>query len=121
MTKEDKSVAIQELKDKFSNAQFFYVTDASTLTVEKVNQFRRKCFEQGIEMKVVKNTLAIKALQELEADKGYEALYSAFEGPSSILFTDNASAPAKLIKEFRETNERPLLKAAYIDSAVFTG
>lgn len=121
MTKEDKSLAIQELKEKFSKAQFFYVTDSSTLTVEEVNQFRRKCFEQGIEMQVVKNKLAIKALQSLEAERGFEPIYSAFEGPSSILFTDAASIPARLIKEFRETHARPILKAAYIDTSVYTG
>lgn len=121
MTREDKSIAIQQLKEKFSNAQFFYVTDSSTLTVEQVNQFRRKCFEQGIEMQVVKNKLAIKALQSLEAERGFEPLIAAFEGPSSILFTDTASTPAKLIKEFRATHERPILKAAYIDTAVFSG
>jgi len=121
MTKEDKSVAIQELKDKFANAQFFYVTDSSTLTVEQINQFRRKCYEQGIEMRVVKNTLAVKALQSLEEERGFAPLFSAFEGPSSVLFTENAAAPARIIKEFREHHERPLLKAAYIDSAVFSG
>jgi large subunit ribosomal protein L10 len=121
MTRENKSQAIQELKEKFSKAQFFYVTDSSTLTVEHVNQFRRKCFEQGIEMQVVKNKLAIKALQSLEAEKGFEPLYTAFEGPSAVLFTDTAALPARLIKEFRETHERPLLKAAYIDTAVFSG
>ncbi|MBK8955874.1 MAG: 50S ribosomal protein L10 [Saprospiraceae bacterium] len=120
MTKQDKTTAIQELKERFANAQFFYVTDSSTLTVEQVNNLRRKCFEQGIEMKVVKNTLAVKALKSLE-NEGYEPLYNAFEGPSSLMFTDNPSAPARLIKEFRETADRPLVKAAYIDSAIFSG
>lgn len=120
MNKQDKTTAIQELKERFSKAQFFYVTDASTLTVEQVNNLRRKCFEQGIEMKVVKNTLAVKALKSLE-DDGYSPLYNAFEGPSSILFTDNPSAPARLIKAFRETASRPLVKAAYIDRAIFSG
>ncbi len=121
MTREDKSIAIQELKEKFSNSQFFYLADSSTLTVEHVNAFRRKCFEQGIEMKVVKNKLAIKALQSLEAERGFDQLYSSFEGPTSVLFSDVAALPARLIKEFRETHERPILKAAYIDTAVFKG
>lgn len=120
MTKQDKSNAIQELKERFSKAQFFYVTDSSTLTVEQVNKLRRKCFEQGIEMKVVKNTLAVKALQSLE-NESYSEIYSAFEGPSSLMFTDNPSAPARLIKAFREHADRPLIKAAYIDSAIFSG
>jgi len=120
MNKQDKTQAIQELKERFAQAQFFYVTDASTLTVAQVNSLRRKCYEQGIEMKVVKNTLAIKALKSLE-DEGYAPLYDAFEGPSSVLFTDNPSAPARLIKAFRETADRPLVKAAYIDRAIFSG
>lgn len=57
MTREEKSVAIQQLKDKFSESQFFYITDSSTLTVEQINQFRRLCFERGIEMQVVKTHL----------------------------------------------------------------
>ena len=121
MTRENKTQAIEELKEKFANAQFFYLADASTLTVEQVNAFRRICFDNGIEMKVVKNTLAKKALQSLEAERGFEPLIKSLEGPTSVLFTNNASSPAKIIEEFRKTNERPLLKAAYIDSAVFTG
>lgn len=121
MTRENKTQAIQELKEKFSKAQYFYLADASTLTVEQVNSFRRTCFENGIEMKVVKNTLAKKALEALEAEKGYAPLYASFVGPTSLLFTDNASTPARIIEEFRKTSDRPLLKAAYIDSAVFTG
>lgn len=121
MTREEKSLAIQQLKEKFANATFFYVADSSTLTVEQVNQFRRKCFENGIEMQVVKNKLAIKALQSLEAERNFEPLFTAFEGPSSVLFTDVAAMPARIIKEFRETHEKPVLKAAYIDTAVFTG
>ncbi|MDQ3142317.1 MAG: 50S ribosomal protein L10 [Bacteroidota bacterium] len=121
MKKEQKTQAIQELKDKFEKAQFFYLTDSSTLTVEKVNQFRRLCFDKGIEMQVIKNTLAKKALESLAKEKGFEPLYVSLEGPTAVLFADNASSPAKLIEDFRKTNQRPLLKAAYIDSAVFTG
>jgi large subunit ribosomal protein L10 len=121
MTREEKTTEIANLKDKFSNSTFFYVTDSSTLTVEKINQFRRLCFEKGIEMQVVKNTLAKKALQALEKDSVYAPLYAALEGPSSILFTSNAKSPAHLLEEFRKTNDRPLLKAAYIDSDVYLG
>lgn len=120
MTKQDKTQEIQALKERFANAQFFYITDSSTLTVDQVNKLRRKCFEQGIEMKVVKNTLAVKALKALE-DDGFDPIYQAFEGPSSVLFTDNPSAPARLIKEFREQHDRPLVKAAFIDRAIFSG
>ncbi len=121
MTRAEKTAAIEVLKEKFGNNNFFYLTDASTLTVEQVNDFRRKCFEKDVEMKVVKNTLAIKALESAPDEKGYEPLKQALKGPTAILFAATANVPAKLLKEFRENHERPLLKAAYIDSDVYLG
>ena len=120
MTKDQKTQAIQELKEKFDKSPFFYITDSSSLTVAQVNQFRRICYDKGVEMMVVKNTLAKKALESLD-DRGYGDLYKSLEGPTSILFTETASLPAKIITDFRKTNEKPVLKAAYIDTAVFTG
>ena len=120
MTKEKKTIAIEELKELFAQYPFFYVTD-STLKVEKVNKLRRMCFEKGVTMKVVKNTLVQKALESQPAEKNYAAIFPALEGPTAILFTDVANLPAKMIEEFRKTNDKPLLKAAYIDSAVFIG
>ena len=121
MTRAEKTTAIAELKEKFSNNSFFYLTDSSTLTVEKVNQLRRLCFEKGVEMKVVKNTLAIKALQDAPEEKGYAGLYDSLKGPTAIMFTETANVPAKIIKEFRGDDERPILKAAYIDTSVYVG
>ena len=121
MTREEKVAQIEELKSKFEGSSYFYITDSSTLTVEEVNKLRAKCFEQDIEMKVVKNTLAIKALESFPAEMGYEALYSTLKGPSTLMFSDVASKPAKVIKEFRKTSERPILKAAYIESAIYEG
>lgn len=121
MTKAEKGATIEALKEKFESTSFFYITDASTLTVEQVNKFRALCFEKDIEMKVVKNTLAIKALESFPESKNYAAVYDALKGPSAILFTETASTPAKLLKEFRRSAEKPTLKAAYIDTAVYTG
>ena len=121
MTREGKTAAIAELKEELGSSPFFYFTDSSTLPVAKINKFRRMCFEQGIKVKVAKNTLIQKAL-EAEADsKGYAALFDVLHGPTTILISSNPKAPAKLIEEFRKSEERPLLKAAYIDTAVFVG
>ena len=121
MTRAEKTTAIAELKEKFSNNSFFYLTDSSTLTVEQVNKLRRLCFEKGVEMKVVKNTLAIKALEDAPEEKGYAGLFDSLKGPTAIMFTETANVPAKIIKEFREDGERPILKAAYIDTSVYVG
>lgn len=121
MKKGEKTLAIDELKVKLENNPFFYITDSSALTVEKINAFRRVCYDKGIEVKVVKNTLVRKAMEASGADKNYEALYSALHGPTTLLFCDTANLPAKVIKDFRKTNAKPLIKAAYIDSGVFLG
>mgnify|MGYP000129268463 CR=1 FL=1 len=119
MTKE-KIATVEELKDKFTNSQYFYVTDYSTLTVEQINNFRRKCFEKGVEIKVLKNTLVRKALEQVN-DTAYTDLYDALKGPTAIMFSEKSNVPAKLIKEFRKDHEKPVLKAAYIDSDIFLG
>lgn len=123
MTREEKTAAIAELKETFGEYSFFYLTDSSTLTVELVNKLRRKCYEEGIKMEVVKNTLAVKALSDADDSKNYSELTPAFNGPTALLFSTNPNAPARLIEKFRKENdtERPILKAAYIDTAVFLG
>lgn len=121
MTRAEKTTAIAELKEKFSNNSFFYLTDSSTLTVEQVNKLRGLCYEKGVEMKVVKNTLAIKALEDAPEEKGYAELYESLKGPTAIMFTETANVPAKIIEEFRKDSERPILKAAYIDTSVYVG
>jgi large subunit ribosomal protein L10 len=121
MTRTDKGLLIQELKEKFESSSFFYVTDASTLTVAKINQLRRTCFEKGVEVKTVKNTLAIKAMGEHPESRNFQAIFGAFKGQSTVLFSNDGKLPATIIKEFRGKDEKPILKAAYIDSDVFFG
>jgi large subunit ribosomal protein L10 len=121
MTRAEKAAVIEELKQKFEDNPYFYITDASTLTVEQVNKFRGLCFEKGIEMRVVKNTLAQKAMEEAPEDKNYQALFDALKGPTALLFTEIANAPARVLKEFQKESEKPVLKAAYIESAVYHG
>lgn len=122
MTRTEKQATVEALKEKFSNTEYFYVTDASTLTVEQVNNLRGMLYEKGIEMRVVKNTLARKALEALPEENNYSELFDALKGPTAIMFTEVANAPAKVIKEYRGSDkERPILKAAYIDTAVYTG
>ncbi|MDG1296872.1 MAG: 50S ribosomal protein L10 [Saprospiraceae bacterium] len=121
MTRAEKTAVIEELKSKFESSQFFYVADSSALPVEKINNLRGLFFEKGIEMRVVKNTLVKKALESFGEEKNYAPLYDTLAGPTSIIFSDVANAPARVIKDFRKDDERPLIKSAYIDSAVFVG
>lgn len=121
MTRQEKTAVVAELTDKLSSTPFFYIADSSSMTVAEVTDFRRKCFEQDVEMKVVKNTLAIKAIEQLENSDSYTDIIPLLKGTSALLFTNTANVPAKILKEFRKDNEKPLLKGAYIDSDVFVG
>lgn len=122
MTRSEKTQVIEDLKVKFSESQYFYFADSSTLTVEQVNKLRRTCFEKGIEVRVVKNTLAQKAMQATgDMAENFEELYGSLVGPTTVFFADTGNAPAKVIKEFRKSFEKPVLKAAYIDSDIFIG
>ncbi|MDX1683590.1 MAG: 50S ribosomal protein L10 [Saprospiraceae bacterium] len=121
MTRSEKTQVIEDLKSKLADAQYFYITDSSELTVDQVTKLRGLCYEKGVEMKVVKNTLARKALESFGEERGFEGLYDALKGPTAIMFADAGNVPAKVIKEFREDHEKPILKAAYIDSDIFVG
>ncbi|MCX2745051.1 50S ribosomal protein L10 [Mangrovivirga sp. M17] len=124
MTREEKAQVIESLVEKFNNNPFFYIADASGLSVGQVNDFRRLCFKEGVEYKVVKNTLIKKALDQLDND--FSDLDVALKGFSGIIFSaESNNAPAKVIKAFRSKQgkqiKRPLLKGASIDSDIFIG
>ena len=122
MRKEDKTVVIEELKEKFQNNQTFYVMDASGMSVAKTNAFRRLCFTNGLDYKVYKNTLIKQALSSIEGD--YAALDESLRGFSGIIFSGEiANAPAKVVREFRKKqgSDKPTLKAASIESEFFLG
>ena len=119
MRKEEKQDVVLALTEQIQEYGNFYITDTANLTVAKVNAIRRKCFESDIKMQVAKNTLIKKAMEAAGGD--YSEMYDVLKGSSSIMFSKTANAPAKLIKQLRKQGDKPVLKAAYIDSAVFIG
>lgn len=122
MTREEKAQIIEELSQKFANHAHFYIADASGLTVEQVNAFRRLCFKSGVEYGVYKNTLIRKALEKREG-VDYSSLFKVLKGFSGVLFSKEiGNAPAKIIREYQKKLEgKPALKAASIDSDLFIG
>ena len=119
MKREEKDQIIDSLVENLSKYNCFYITDISNLTVEKTNQLRRLCFNKQVRINVAKNSLIKKALERMDGD--YSPLYGALKGSSAIMYSDTGNVPAKLIKEFRKTSEKPILKGAWIDSAIFVG
>jgi len=120
MKKEDKTKIIDELVERINANNKIYLADCSSLTVEKVNQFRRSCFDKKISVTVVKNSLLKKAL-ERAADSRLTDLIPALKGATAIMFTEVGNAPAKLIQEFRKKNDKPLLKAAFVEENIYIG
>lgn len=119
MNKADKKAEIDALTEKFASAQNIYITDPSALTVESTNKLRCACYKAGVEMRVAKNTLLRIALQN--TNKLTPELEAALQGSTAVLFCDTANTPAKVVKEFRKSNEKPQLKAAWIDASVYVG
>ena len=119
MNREDKNKIIDNLTDSISNAKHFYLTDISDLDAETTGKLRRACFEKEISLVVVKNTLLKKALERFEGK--FDDLFGVLENSTSIMFAEVNNIPAKLIKEFRKTNQKPVLKAAFVEESIYVG
>jgi large subunit ribosomal protein L10 len=122
MTKQEKNEVIEVLKGKFSQYNNFYITDTESLTVAQVGKLRSHCFNKQVEMKVAKNTLIKKALESLDSEK-YSGVFDSLHKVTALMFSENPKEPAMIISTFRKenNNEKPLLKAAFINGDVFVG
>ncbi|MEJ6736247.1 MAG: 50S ribosomal protein L10 [Flavobacteriales bacterium] len=119
MTREEKNDAIEVLTGKLNDANIFYLADIDGLDAETSSNLRRSCFKDNVQLEVVKNTLLRKALEKAEGE--YTELYDTLKGNTSIMFSTVGNSPAKIIKDFRKKSERPLLKGAFIEEAIFIG
>lgn len=120
MTKQEKEKLVEELSASIAQSQILYIADTSALTVETSNNLRRRCYSKGVSLRVVKNTLLKKALERVEG-RDYSELMQVLVGTSAIMMADTPNMPAKVIKDFRKKLEKPSLKGAWIDEAVYLG
>ncbi len=121
MKKEEKTLVIESLVEKLASNPNFYLTDISNLTSEKTSTLRRMCFNKQISMEVVKNSLLKKAMERSTGKDFTEIAAKALKGSTAILFCLSGSEPARVIKEFRKKNDRPLLKAAFVEESSYIG
>ncbi|RCU44040.1 50S ribosomal protein L10 [Chryseobacterium lacus] len=119
MTKEDKVLVIQEIRDLLQDAKVVYVADLEGLNAAKSSDFRRQAFKNNIKVKVVKNTLLQKAMEQMDVD--FSEMFVSFKGNSALMISETANAPAKLIKDFRKKEEKPALKSAYLQETIYVG
>ena len=119
MTREEKSIAIEDLTAQLAGTNIIYVSDISGLNAETTSDLRRACFKAGIKLEVVKNTLLAKAMEA--SDNDYGDLPSVLTGNSAIFISDIANAPGKIIRDFRKKSDKPVLKGAFINSEIYIG
>ncbi|GIV60464.1 50S ribosomal protein L10 [Rhodocaloribacter litoris] len=118
LTREQKAVAVEALQEKLRATPTIYLTDYAGLTVEQANTLRNRFREAGVEFRVIKNTLLRLAMEKVG---GYEELFDHLHGPTAVAFSEEPAAPARVIKRYLEETslERPALKGAFVDGAVF--
>lgn len=118
MRKEDKSAIIEQLATTVKEYNHFYLVDVTAMDAASTSALRKKCFEAGIKLTLVKNTLLHKALESLDVD--YSPLYGCLKGTTGLMFCDTANVPAKLLKDVARDGI-PGLKAAYAEESFYIG
>ncbi|MCF2593811.1 50S ribosomal protein L10 [Bacteroides caecigallinarum] len=117
MRKEDKGAIISQLADTVKQYGHFYLVDTTAMDAASTSELRRKCFNAGIKLMVVKNSLLHKALMSMDVD--FSPLYDSLKGTTSVMFSETANVPAKLLKEYKDGV--PSLKAAYAEEGFYVG
>ena len=119
MKKEQKNQLIDSLAKQISASNYLYVTDISNLDSVNTSKLRRLCFKRDVQLIVAKNTLLLKAMEKSGRD--YSELFPVLKGSTSIMLADINNLPAKLIKEFRATSPKPILKGAFVEESFYIG
>ena len=119
MNKKEKNELIDVLNNMLEENKNFYLADIAGLTSEESSSLRRLCYKQNVTIQVVKNTLLKKAFDKNSKD--FTQLDEILKGNTSIMFADEAKAPASVIKTFRKKSEKPILKAAHIEEEFYIG
>ncbi|WP_289644852.1 50S ribosomal protein L10 [Maribacter aestuarii] len=119
MTREEKATVIQDLTTQLADSPIIYLADISGLDAGTTSDLRRACFKANIKLAVVKNTLLAKAMEASEKEFGQ--LPETLKGNTSLMLSEVGNAPAKLIKNFRKKSNKPLLKGAFVEEAIYIG
>lgn len=119
MNRTEKQEKVASLVEKFNEGKHLYFVDISGLNAQQSSDLRRTCFNQDIELMMVKNTFIQKALEQVEGE--HNEIIDTLKGSTSIMFSEVGNKPAKLIKEFRKGADKPILKCAYVEQTVYVG
>jgi len=116
VTREDKQQEVTSLSDKFARSKAAFLVDYKGMDVESMVKLRKQLFPLKSEMKVVRNTLAIRALTDHPETK--KALEDKLVGTNAIVFVyEDPSAAAKTLSKFGDEVEAFELKSGVMDGA----
>jgi large subunit ribosomal protein L10 len=110
MKRTEKEQLVSELKDKMQGAKALYYTDFTGLNVKRMTELRRRLRRAGVEYVVIKNTLALRAVNE----SGLAGV--RLRGPTGVVVTRDPVAAAKLLSDFaKENDQRPAVKGGLLE------
>lgn len=111
-----KEMILKDTQERIADVRGLYLADFSGLTVESMTSLRRKCREQGVQFRVIKNTLLRRAFNS----RGITELDKYLVGNTGLVFSqDSEMAPAKILSDFAKGNEKLKVKAAVVDGRLF--
>ena len=119
MNKEEKVKSVEELKGQLADYKSIYLTDIAGLNAVQTSKLRRECFNSNVKLSVVKNTFLERAMSESDSDFG--ELKDLLKGNTTIMLSSIGNSPAKVIKKFRKDADKPILKGAFVDEAIYIG
>ena len=113
MNRTEKQQLVTELTDKIKGAKALYYTDFTGLNVKRMTELRRRLRKAGVEYVVIKNTLALRAINE----SGLTG--TRLRGPTGVVVSKDPVAAAKLLTDFaKENDQKPAVKGGLLDGAV---
>ena len=111
-----KAKILQETSERLQGVRGVYLADFSGMDVETLSSLRKKCRDEKVQFRVVKNTLLKRAFHE----HGITALDPYLEGPTGVVFSAVSEvSPAKILSDFAKEKERPRIKAAVVDGRLY--
>ena len=121
MNKEQKIKIVDSLTDCLKDNKNIYFTDISGLNAEQTSRLRRMCFEKGVTLSVVKNTLLKKAMEA--CDKDFSSFGDLLNGNTTLMISNVSNAPAKVIKNFLQKTQldKPTLKGGHVEESIYLG
>ena len=110
MKRPEKEQLVVELKEKMVGAKALYYTDFTGLNVKRMTELRRRLRKANVEYVVIKNTLALRAVNESGL------VGERLRGPTGLVVAKDAVAAAKVLSDFaKENDKRPAVKGGMFD------